>query len=283
MKFSGAVRISPILAAILAWAQDQPPVVGPVAPPATVGVTPAPAGPPVLENTGKPMVLPLHCADEEMQWGGLTCSEEDPCPIYLELGAVAAQGGKIVVAGNIHSAAVTLASALLASEDDGHTWREPYERIRGAGLEHIQFLDGDTAWVSGLTLYPLVEDPFLLLSTDGGKTWHARPVASESHPGAIQQFFFGNRTNGALIVDRGRAAEGDRYERYESPNGGESWTIQEESVKPMTLKQTAAPQADWRVRADAASQSYQIEHRQGTRWTSLSAFAVKVGMCKPEQ
>jgi hypothetical protein len=50
----------------------------------------------------------------------------------------------------------------------------------------------------------------------------------------------------------------------------------------MRLKMPAAPSPEWRVRADAASKSFHLEHRQGQRWTSVAAFAVNLGGCKPE-
>src|SRR6059058_1583320 len=87
---------------------------------------PAPAPPPVLENSGKPMLLPFKCTDEDIQASGLTCSEEDPCPIYLELTAVEGAGHRLLVAGNLHTSAVTVFSTLLASEDGGRTWREAH-------------------------------------------------------------------------------------------------------------------------------------------------------------
>ena len=235
-----------------------------------------------MENNGKPMVLPFHCTDDDIQFAGLTCSEDDPCPIYLELSAAAAQGEHIVAAGNIHSASVTLYTALVESQDGGRTWRDPHTRVRSGGLDHVQFLDADTAWVSGLTLFPLPQDPFLLLTTDGGQTWRMHPIASESHPGAIQQFVFTSRTEGSLLVDRGPAETGDRYERYESSDGGESWTIQEESTKPLHLRASAAPPADWRLRADSGSKAYVLERRQGERWSGVASFAVNLGGCKPE-
>ena len=274
--------LAPVLCVLLllvgpAHGQEQPPA-APAMPPAGTPELPKPE----LQNTGQPLVLPFHCTDEDIQWAGLTCSEHEPCPIYLELTSVAAHGAKIVVAGNLHSAAVTLYTALLVSDDGGRTWTEAHERIRGAGLDHIQFLDAETAWVSGLTLFPLPQDPFLLLTTDGGKTWHERPISTDSHPGAIQQFFFSSREEGVLLIDRGPAETGDRYERYGSSNGGESWTIQEESTKPLKLKLTEPPPADWRLRADGATRSYEIERRQGTRWAAVSSFAVKVGVCQPQ-
>ena len=265
-----------VLLALRGLGQELPPV-APASPPAPPSL-PVPA---VLENSGKPMVLPFQCTDDDIQWAGLTCSVDDPCPIYLELTTVAAKGEKIVTAGNLHSAAVTLSSVVLVSGDGGRTWTEPYKGIRGAGLDHVQFLDSETAWISGLTLFPLPQDPFLLLTTDGGQTWRQRPVSSEYHPGSILQFFFSSRTDGALLVDRGPAETGDRYERFASSNGGESWTIQEENTKPLKLRVTDSPPADWRLRVDSATQSYRVERRQGARWIDVAAFAVKVGGCRP--
>ena len=65
----------------------------------TAGRSNVPAAPPpvpVLENTGKPILLPFRCTGEDIQAAGLTCSEEDPCPVYLELSAVQATGTRIV-------------------------------------------------------------------------------------------------------------------------------------------------------------------------------------------
>lgn len=265
--------------------QDQPPTV-PTPPPAAPTAPIAPAPPPVLENSGKPMALPFQCTLEDIQGAGLSCSEEDPCPIYLELTAVESKGSRIFAAGNIHTNAVTLSSALLASEDDGRTWREVHEHIRGSGLETIQFLDSETGWVSGQILFPLPQDPFLLLTSDGGKTWRQRPVFGDSREnrfGSILQFSFTAKDSGNLIVDRGQGSDGDRYESYGSPDAGESWSIKETSNKPLRLRQPPVPSADWRLRADGPTQSYHIEHRQGARWTGVAAFAVKLGACKPPQ
>ena len=85
------------------------------------------------------MQVPYQCTASDTQTAGLSCSEEEPCPVYLELAAVEHAGTHIVAVGNIHSTAVTLYSVLLATEDSGHTWSETFERIRGAGLDRIQF------------------------------------------------------------------------------------------------------------------------------------------------
>ena len=267
LGFVGAIT----LALCGAWGQETPPA----SPPAT------PAPPPVLENTGKPMGVPFQCTPEDIQWAGLSCSEDDPCPIYLELSSVTSVGNRIFTAGNIHSATVTLYSIILGSEDAGQTWRELHPRVRGAGIDHIVLLDPEAGWASGQTLSPLLQDPFLLLTTDGGKTWRQRPIFSdsrESRYGSIQQFFFSDAKSGTMVIDRGAGSDGDRYEVYESPDGGESWTIKETSSKPVQLKRAFAAQTDWRVRSDR--ESYQVEHRQGERWTSTAGFAVKLGVCK---
>jgi photosystem II stability/assembly factor-like uncharacterized protein len=243
----------------------------------------APA-PPVLEFTGKPLVVALKCTDEDIQLAGLTCSEEEPCPVFLELSAVNSAGNRLFVAGNLHSAAVTMFSTLIGSEDGGKTWREAHDRIRGAGIDRIQFLDAETGWAAGERLQPLPQDPFLLVTTDGGKTWQHRPIFSESAEnrlGAIQQFSFASRESGSLIVDRGAGSDSDRYELYESSDGGQSWGFKQSSVKPMTLRRPGAVSAEWRLRAESRTQAYHVEHRTGERWADVALFAVKAGVCKP--
>lgn len=261
----------------LAFGQDLPPAK--VAP--SAGGAPAPV---VLQNSGKPIVLPFECVDDDLQQAGLACSEEAPCAIYLELDSTWAVDDRLFVAGNLHSSAVTLFSTLLASDDGGRTWREAFDRVRFAGLDRIYFLDKNIGWVSGEKLAPLAQDPFLLLTTDGGNSWRLRPVFSESADnklGAIQQFSFTEKDSGSLIIDRGHGSDSDRYELYESPDGGESWSFRQSSQKPLALKTPAPPPGAWRVRADSRTKAFQLERRQRERWTSVASFAVTIGSCKP--
>jgi photosystem II stability/assembly factor-like uncharacterized protein len=263
-----------LLACGALWAQDLPPVAAPSV---------VPAAPLVLENTGKPMLVPFRCTEEDIRSAGLTCSEQDPCPVYLELAAVESTGIRIFAAGNLHAATATLYTMLLGTEDNGQTWREVHERIRGAGLDHLQFADVATGWTSGLSFAPLPQDPFLLMTTDGGKTWRPHAIFNEPRFGSIQQFFFEDKTSGSLVIDHGPGTGGDRYELYETNDGGETWNIRETNVKAIRIKRAPlTPNPDWRVRADGASKSFHLEHRQGQKWTSLAAFTVNLGGCKPE-
>ena len=203
--------------------------------------------------------------------------------MYLELAELESTGIRLFASGNIHTSTATLYSILLGSEDNGVTWREVHERIRGAGLDRLQFAGADNGWISGISLAPLPQDPFLLQTGDGGKSWRAHPIFNEPRFGTIQQFSFEDKNSGALIIDHGPGSDGDRYELYESNDGGDSWNIKQTSVKPLRLKAPLAPPApEWRVRADAASKSFVLEHRQGQRWNSLASFAVNLGVCKPE-
>jgi hypothetical protein len=254
---------------------------------AVVGYTTAqePAAPgkaaAVLENHDRPMEVPFKCTEEDMEWAGLSCSEQDPCPAYFELAAAEPSGPRIFAAGNIHSESVTLYSVLLASDDGGKTWREVHDRVRGAGLDHIQFADLINGWVSGESLSPLPQDPFVLITTDGGTTWRRQPLFGDTEPGSIQQFFFTSRKQGSLIVDRGEGSEVERYSLYESADGGETWRVVQLSKAPLRLPGAMEKEKDWRVRADRATQSFRIEHRVGDRWTPAASFAVKAGACKP--
>src|SRR5579862_4544883 len=83
-----------------------------------------------LENSGKPMRVVYECTEADTQAAGLGCSEEDPCPVYLELSNVDAVGNKIFVTGNLHTPMATLDSILLASENGGTSWTEPHPRLR---------------------------------------------------------------------------------------------------------------------------------------------------------
>lgn len=236
-----------------------------------------------LEFAGKPLVLPFQCTQEDTQLAGLECSEEAPCAVYLELDSVATSGERIWLAGNLHSAAVTLFSTLLVSEDGGHTWREPFDRVRFGGIDKLQFLDAETGWAAGEKLSPLPQDPFLLLTGDGGKSWRMRTIFGESAEnklGQIQQFWFSAKDSGSLIIDRGQGAEGDRYELYESPDGGESWNFRQSSQKPLTLRRAAPVSTAWRLRADSRTRAFHLEHRQGERWSSVASFSVGIGVCK---
>src|ERR1700760_1079401 len=83
----------------------------------------------------EPVRIAYACAEEDLQWAGMSCSEDDPCPVYLELSSVVPDGRKIFAAGNLHSTSATLSSILLTSEDGGATWKEPAARIRGAAID----------------------------------------------------------------------------------------------------------------------------------------------------
>src|SRR5271169_1629876 len=125
--------------------------------------------PPLLRNEGKPMSIPFACTEDDMQWAGMSCSEDEPCPVYLELSGIDTVANRIIVLGNIHTESMTLYSLLLSSDDGGSTWQEPYERMRGAGLDHIQLIDFQNGWISGQTVVPVARDPFFLITSDGGK------------------------------------------------------------------------------------------------------------------
>jgi len=238
--------------------------------------------PAVLENTGKPLRLAFQCTEEDLRTFGLTCPPQHPCPVYLELSGLEPVGNRIFVSGNLHTEAVTLSSVLLAGSEGGKTWQEPHERVRGAGLDQVQFLDFEAGWVAGQFLHAVPRDPFLLLTTDGGRNWRLRTVFSEGRVGAIESFAFDSRAHGVMLVDRTQAGEeGSRYERWETETGGESWMIREVSDRPIRAAQKVAPpNPDWRLRVDAATQTYRVEKRSGERWLTVAAFLIRVGECR---
>jgi hypothetical protein len=241
----------------------------------------ADAKPAVLVNQGRPMSVPFECTDDDIAWGGLSCSEQDPCPVYFELAAVESVGNKLFAAGNIHTETVTLYSVLLGSDDAGKSWREVYQRMRGAGLDRIKFIDLANGWVSGETLWPLAQDPFLLRTNDGGAKWQQQPIFEDGGAGSIQQFVFESKDKGSVIIDGGEGSEQERYGLYETPDGGGNWSVKQLSKRPLRLARADDAERDWRVRTDRTTRSFRIERHQGDQWASVASFTVNVGTCKP--
>lgn len=225
------------------------------------------------------MRLAFECTDADTQAAGLSCSPEEPCPVYLELSNVEAVGNKIFLTGNLHTSTTTLYSVLLATEDAGRTWAEPHPRIRLGGLDQIQFIDFQNGWISGGNLQAAPRDPFLLLTTDGGKTWHQRPIFEESRVAVIEHFWFDSSQHGSLLIDA--RLEANRHELYETMTGGETWAMKQASAATIKFPHAASTgPAGWRIRADAATHSFDLERAEAERWHKVAAFLVDAGTCK---
>lgn len=222
------------------------------------------------------------CKEDDLQWAGMTCSEQEPCPIYLELSSVHPVGAKLFLSGNIHSAQSTLYSILLQSDDGGATWREPMDRVRGAELDAIQFIDSQNGWISGQRVYPIAGDPFFLITTDGGGGWHKSDVLSEGADGAIQTFRFDSAKTGTLTLDRGASTDEQmRYARYETMTGGTSWSVRETSDKPLaqSLKNAPVETSAWRVRGDSTHKSLVVEKKDEGGWKQVASLALEIAQC----
>jgi photosystem II stability/assembly factor-like uncharacterized protein len=230
-----------------------------------------------LENAGKPMRVPFECTQADTQAAGLSCSEEEPCAVFLELSNVDSAGNKIFLAGNLHTSTTTLYSILLASEDAGKSWMEPHPRVRFAGLDQIQFIDFQNGWISGANLQSTPRDPFLLLTTDGGKTWRQRPVFDETRVAVIERFWFDSRENGSLLMDA--RLDNNLRELYETRTGGESWSMKQAGAGAIAFP-AVTKTSGWRLRADAATHSFDLEKSDGARWQKVASFLVHVGACK---
>jgi photosystem II stability/assembly factor-like uncharacterized protein len=218
------------------------------------------------------------CTFPEAEALGLACSEDDPCPVYLELSSVDGFGASIFVTGNLHTADTTMSALLLASDDSGKTWTEPAKRIRAAALEQIQFADAQHGWASGMLLDPLPRAPFILSTVNGGQTWNRTKLSSDRDFGSVQQFWFETSSRGQLIVDRSQGKI-QRFELYTTTDGGETWAVKATSEEPMRLPNARGPEkANWRAVAD--KDSYRIERRTATEWETLARFPIRAGECK---
>jgi Sortilin, neurotensin receptor 3, len=227
--------------------------------------------------------LPFTCTPDDLQWAGMTCPENEPCAVFLELSSVSSGGGKVFVAGDIHSAQTTLYSVLLRSDDSGATWQEPVGRVRGEVLDHIQFENFEAGWVSGQRVIPLPGDPFLLITHDGGKNWRKAPVLPEGSPGFIQKFRFDSATSGRLVIDRGKSAEENpEYRLFETKDGAESWTSVEASTQPIKNAPVQEESDLWRLIPDKGGKKLVLEHRAADKWVAATTFVIQVGECREQ-
>jgi len=188
-------------------------------------------------------------------------------------------GNKLFLPGNLHTSTTTMFSILLATEDTGKTWSEPHPRIRSSGLDQIQFIDFQNGWISGANLQGAPRDPFLLLTTDGGKTWRQRPIYEDSRSGIIERFWFDSTRDGTMLVDA--RLESNVHELYETRTGGESWSLRRASADAIAFpraKETGP--SGWRIRVDAATNSYAVEKSDGQHWQKIASFLVHAGSCK---
>ena len=231
-----------------------------------------------------PLVLPAQetrkidkiCDAGDVASFGLTCSEDEPCPVYLELSAIQDSGTTLAMAGNLHTVNTTIFGVLLVSRDQGRTWTD--RRIRSSELDQIQFVDGEHGWVSGVTLDPLPKNPFFLATQDGGQSWKAAEVFEDARLGIITQFRFESVTDGRMIVDESQGRN-KRFERFETDSGGAKWESRE--VADHELRLTAAEEhasSNWRLRLDG--DVYRVESRAAGDWDTVTRFAVQTGVCK---
>jgi hypothetical protein len=237
-----------------------------------------------LSNNGQPMRVPYACSEDDLQWAGMSCTEDEPCPIYLELSSIVPDGRKIFVAGNLHSNSATLSSVLLMSDDSGATWKESAPRIRGAALDQMQFYNLQAGWAAGEMQYPLTRDPFFLVTTDGGASWRQRPVGEEGSPGSVQRFWFDSAQHGELVIDAGKASSSGRYVSYESLTGGESWGIRGTDAQPPVIRRAppSTEDPDWRFRPGRDGKAIQIEQRANDQWKAIASFLIEAATCKTE-
>jgi hypothetical protein len=234
---------------------------------------------PLLAQTPRvqpPVRVDYACPPEDIETFGLTCSEDRPCPVFFEVSAVDSIGSRVFVAGDIHTGTTTLYGVLLFTEDGGASWSESIPRLRLAAFDQFQFI-GEHGWLSGHRVEPLPKDPFLMLTTDGGKSWRERPLFEETRFGSIAQFWFDSATGGQLIFDDS-VGKATYQELYSTMTGGESWEIKQKSTK--VLASVRAFTERWSVTAPMGSATYLIERIVNGKKESVARFLIHIGDCK---
>ncbi len=201
--------------------------------------------------------------------GGHVLQSTDPCPVYLELSAVAANGPKDPCGGESaqHFRDAQLPSCCRATIPERHGKNRP----PGSGETRSSSCssdDSEHAWAAGETQYPLPRDPFVLLTTDGGASWRGA-----SHRRRRQRRFrtaFVVRFGGAWRIDRrcGQDVNERPVSFFESETGGDSWALRSTADRAPALRRAPATAEDpnWRIRTAKDGNAYQIENRAGDSW-----------------
>ncbi len=216
------------------------------------------------------------CTPEDIDSFGLSCSEDQPCPVFFEVSAVDSFGSRTFVAGDIHTGVTTLYGVLLSTDDGGATWEESIPRLRSTTFDQFQFIDGH-GWLTGHRMEPLPKDPFLMLTNDGGKSWRQRPLFEESRFGYVAQFWFDLRDSGQLIFDDS-VGKATYQELYATVTGGESWELKRKS--PKVLTSVRAFVEDWSITTQALTETYLIEHIVNGQKQTVARFLIHIGDCK---
>jgi photosystem II stability/assembly factor-like uncharacterized protein len=224
-----------------------------------------------------PVHVDYTCPAEDIDAFGLTCSEDQPCPVFFEVSAVDSFGSHVFVAGDIHTATTTLYGVVLSTDDAGATWNEAITRLRSTAFEQFQVIDAH-GWLSGQRLEPLPKDPFLMITSDSGKTWHQKLLFEDTTFGSIQQFWFSTAESGELIFDDS-VGKVTQQELYGTMTGGENWEIRQKSSKPLQIA-AAHPNATWKISAPPGSTTYLIEHIVNGQKQTVARFLIHIGDCK---
>lgn len=217
------------------------------------------------------------CTQEDVDSFGLSCSEDQPCPVFFEISAVDSFGSRVFVAGDIHTATTILYGVLLSTDDGGASWSEAIPRRRGTAFEQFQII-GNNGWLSGHEVDSLSKDPFFLITTDAGKSWHEKALFDDSRFGSIAQFWFDTPATGQLIVDDSVGKTIDQ-ELYATNTGGEGWELREKSTSALHLK-TPRPAPNWVATAASGSPHYVIERNANGRKEPFARFLIHIGDCK---
>lgn len=227
---------------------------------------------------GQPMVhVDYTCTPEDRDSFGLACTEDRPCPIFFEVSAVDSIGSSVFIAGDIHTPTTTLYGVLLTTDDGGATWSEAMPRLRSTAFEAFQIRQ-EKGWLSGQRLEPLPKDPFLLITTDGGKNWHQKPLFEETRFGSIVQFWFDSADTGQLIFDDS-VGNKVKQELYSTMTGGDGWELKQTSSQPLQLNIPRRASA-WTIATPPGSKAYLIERAVNGRKETLARVLIHIGDCK---
>ena len=131
------------------------------------------------------------CPAKDIELFGLNCTEDEPCPVLLELTAAEAAGNRILVTGNLAHWRTQRSSVccwrVTITDSPGRS------RPRACATPRWSKSSSGTRRPAGSAAsrsIRLARNPFLLLTADGGRTWRQKSSSEDEKFGTIAQFHF---------------------------------------------------------------------------------------------
>jgi len=161
------------------------------------------------------------------------------------------------------------------TSDGGKSWQRVGPALENSTIATIFFLDTKTGWAAGAWTTESAGDPFVLRTTDGGKTWAQTMVPVEPRLTPLfvpTSLVFATRKIGILRMS-GCSAE-DEQSVWVTRNGGKSWAFscgQKDETGPCNALSITKDGTLWKL----DEQDILVSTDNGSSWKKAETHPVR--------